>query len=382
VELDGREQRDELDRFWDAAVTGDPTPRTGRVDALTRQVIAKLAEPAPEDRSAAKQRTRRIIVAASASNANGGERGAMAVAVEPAPAPVGIRREDRADPGLYRIISIAGAIAAVLAVVVAIAYYGFNVGRGEPHRRTLPAAIEEPTPSPAPEVSTLVEIEIPADALPKSYAGASMARYTIPATTDANWTVFQNALLVYVRLGSLKVSADSPMLLQRAGGSEEWETVPSGSDVSLDGGDAVMMLNMSASTFANDTALPVDLIIWSLSTETPSSSPAPAKWILGDYALSGSAGSNSVLLQGRPATLRIELQAIEAGATLPAVTADQFQMVIAWPVNADATPVAASISRMSTGEVLNYSSQSKLIVKSTFVITGGEGTPVIQTPTP
>jgi hypothetical protein len=386
VELDDRRRADELDHYWDAVMRGESPRRPDSMDDLDVAVIARVGEPRISERlDAARHRVRRHILAPTTLAS------AQGVRTQPSARAEVDRSDrsgppqsvDRAAPARVHWLPVAIAIAAVLVLAVGIGYYGLGIGRSDNHHRnTIPAVNVQATPTPSSIDETLVDVEIPAEFLPKSYAGASIAHYTVPIGSQSTWTVFQNALLHYIWKGSLTVSADTPMRVQRAGVTGIWETIPSGIEVELEGGDAALMLGMSSSSFSNFGSIPVEMVVWSLSTETPLSSPAPSEWILGDYTLINGPGASPIGLQGRSATLQLRSSVLESGSTLPAPPVDELRLVITWPDNGAGTPVAVFLSRPASGAVENFGKTSTLVFVSTFQIAGSAGTPIIATQEP
>ena len=366
-----RQRADVLDRYWDAALRGDPLPRLEDVDDVTAAVIKLLGEPhmSPQQLEA-QQRVRRQIISptiVSEDTTSTMERRETNDAASGSRAmgwPVDQRGLARPRWGVAPL-----AAAALLLLTLGFAAVVFEGAR--PDRTTL-IAIDQATPLPGVTEETLVDIRLPAEALPQGVAGSALSHFTLLPGDRTTWRVFQNVNLVYVLRGALIVRPDGPMQVSRSGRTGAWDTVASGDEVKLGPGDAGLMLNRTTIGFDNAGPDQVEFVQWILASGPRSDPPMPSAWVVNAYDLSGAGG---VTLPGEPAQLRLRRLVMAANASDRAPPGAVLQFAITPPFNMTGTPVAAAVTVTRLGDrVVNTSfGQEATVYVVTLEPTGAAG---------
>jgi hypothetical protein len=150
------------------------------------------------------------------------------------------------------------------------AYLAFGpprLGRQAEQPAGLPAAFSTPASPPADMMAeeTLLEITLPADALPNTvYSGQN--HYTIPPGSSARWepsrfssTCCTGSRLNYVFEGAYTVRSEGPIQVLRSG-AERWEDVPAGTEIMLEPGDALLTWMDDSFDAVNASSAPVELL--------------------------------------------------------------------------------------------------------------------------
>jgi len=177
------------------------------------------------------------------------------------------------------------ATAALVVFTLTFAYLAFGPprsGRQAEQATSLPAALSTPATPPAGVIAaeTLLEITLPADALPDNiYSGQN--HYTIPAGSNGRWepTSFSTTCCTGVRLnyvleGTYTVRGEGAMQVLRSGAAR-WEDVPAGTEIALDPGDALLSRMDDGFDAVNSSSAPVGLLEGVLFDGEVSNDPIP-----------------------------------------------------------------------------------------------------------
>ena len=269
---------DALNSFWNDLLrasgaqdgAGEPlSPETA--DAVRRLHILGAAPPPASSR----ERVRRSLRQPFRAVPNGKEQSMFAVTdiLQPGPMPVhtlppsrtaltkALRRRWLEQPLVY------AAIAAVLLVVVAGVIVSQLTDRSGPGGRAgIPAPVSVAgTPSPAAGVATLIEITIPAEAVPSGDAILPALGYNVlEPGRSGTWEPIccSGPMLEYVVSGMYTVRPEAEIDVIRAGG--ETERIAAGAVTTLEPGDALLTDNTVVMESANHGTEPVDLLVWFL----------------------------------------------------------------------------------------------------------------------
>ena len=214
------------------------------------------------------------------------------------------------------------ATAALVVFTLTFAYLAFGPPRsgGQTEQAaSLPAVFSTPASPPAEMITeeTLVEITLPADALPDTiYSGQN--HYTIPPGSNGSWepsrfssTCCTGPRLNYVLEGTYSVRGDGPMQVLRSG-AERWEEVPAGTEIVLEPGDALVSQMDDSFDAVNSSSVPVQLLDGVLFDGEMSTDPIPQErsgrpaWTFHDQDImltQQSVPSGPMILRLRQATL-------------------------------------------------------------------------------
>ena len=382
MERDERRRADALDRYWDAALRGDTPPRPKEVDEVAAALVARLGERrAPP--AEARQRVRRQLIESAGAVKGAGQGRALPRsdgAAGERTAPRWPMARPLPPPGRRRRTRLA--TAALLLLTIALGYWAFGPDRADQPGRIpaldAPATPAQATPAPVAPDETLVEVEIPAGALPPGLAGAAFDDNTLRPGLRTTWTVRQDLHLRYVRTGTLTVRADGPVRVQRAG-TRTWEEIAAGAEVNLGPGDAVLLLDVATAEFANLGAGPVELVGMILAAGTDPANPTPGEWVTRDYQLSEPGG---VSLPGGPLVLRLKRVALAPEAILPRAPTAIVQFGLTAPKNAAGTPTASDVARRSDGSLANFGDEATVYVAALEATGGPPGSPAPGGSTP
>ena len=265
------------------------------------------------------------------------------------------------------------------------------VGRGSPTalaQEGTPSA-EDGAPAAAPaaaEGETLLEVTLPADALPRGDAVSSgLAHVTVPPGHRSTWAAAAGAAhpgsrLEYVLAGTYAVRAEGEVRVLRGGGGGAPETVPAGTAVELGPGDALVSRAETGYEAANPGAGPLELLAWVVVAGIPARMPGPGGWVFHEHDLQEAAAAPPV--PAGPATLRLRRVELAPDATLPPpVGAARFFVTL--PTNAAGTPVVPSIGQRSDGTIRNVGRDvTPLYVLTLEPARGAVGSPVAGSPGP
>ncbi len=208
------------------------------------------------------------------------------------------------------------ATAFLVLLVLALGALALRPGSRLPDRLlTIPALVEAPaTPNPSEAASTaLAAITLPAGGLPGQVGGA-LNHFTIPAGTDSSTaSTWVSSCCVgvrfdYVLSGSFTLRGDGLVRLLRAG-TEDWEDVAAGTEITLNPGDAVLLRMEDAFAAANANAAPVGLLEGVLFDGFVADDPIPAGWTYQDQDII----SSPAPLPSGPLTLRLTQSTLAAG---------------------------------------------------------------------
>ena len=109
---------------------------------------------------------------------------------------------------------------------------------------------------------TLLDLPIPADMIPRGDPlGSSLAHYTLPPDTTTTWDVRQMRV-DYVSSGTYTVRSEGSVQIVRAGGIDELASVPSGTEITLGPGDAMIAPRETTSDYTNPGPDPAELLTW------------------------------------------------------------------------------------------------------------------------
>jgi hypothetical protein len=211
----------------------------------------------------------------------------------------------------------------------------------------IPAAIASPELLVTTHVTSLLDVEIPTQAMPGGRVmGAALAHQTILADTHSTWNV--PALRVeYVLAGTYRVRSDGPTQVIRAGTGASPETLAAGSEIVMTPGDAMVAWGATTSDYANPGSSPVELLMWMLTPDDSSRDPTPKGWIANDVALEPQ-------LPGSMGTARVWLTQVELEPDgLLAPPPNTLQMSITLPASMQETSAAPAVATRRDGTVLN-----------------------------
>lgn len=385
--MDERQQADALDGFLDHLATGETSGDEVDSDLarIARRYRALGQSPAP---TGARERVQRRVASGGDRKAHGGE---------PPEQLTHILDVDRSNmspngrayvsaayglPSTPRIqwVGVQFATALLLVVTLGLGYLALRPGTPDEQRLAAPPALVMPaTPTPgqiAEEI--LLDLSIPAVAIPSGDGSSSgLLHATIPPGTQGSWQAPSGACcsglrVDYVLQGSYSVQASGPVQVVRASGSGTPETVPAGTKLVLESGDAMIAPNETAFDAANTGSTPVQLLAWNLLAGAGPDAQVPSNWVQqnGDvkFGLSVPAG---------PATVRLRRITLAPEGELPAPSGVlQFGLTV--PDYAAGTPVAFGTGKLTNGTIGNSGDEPVTIHVLTFVPTG----PGMETSTP
>jgi hypothetical protein len=190
---------------------------------------------------------------------------------------------------------------------------------------------------------TLLDLPIPADMIPRGDApGTGFIHYTLPPGTTTTWD--SPALHVeYVISGTYTVRSDGSMQIVAAGEGGEPTSIPSGTEITLGPGDAMIAPRETISIYTTSGSDPVELLFWEVNEgDEAQTDPTPPGWMTHDIELN----HQPPLPQGagRLRLRRIELAAEEALSAPP----DTLQLAVTLPENAAGTPTPDFIEHRIT----------------------------------
>jgi hypothetical protein len=246
--------------------------------------------------------------------------------------------------------------AALVVLVLGLIYVALGPGqRDNGQSATAPAEIlptVAATPG-EPVEETLLSVAISAEELPRSdriFAG--LAHVTIPAGLISTWegdntNCCPGLRIDYVLAGDMTVQATGPMRVVPA--NREPRTVPAGTEVVLEAGDAVVLAYQITATFANPDASPVEVLDWIVTDDSGSYSVSgvPPEWQVHHVD-----NRERVDMPPGSATVRLRRVELPGLAELP-VPPNSLQFAVTLPANDAGTPTSSSIGSGSDGEVRN-----------------------------
>jgi hypothetical protein len=250
------------------------------------------------------------------------------------------------------------ATAALVLLTLGTSYVAFqrshtNTKSGQP--ASIPALVAPATPSPSRPAEELLDLPIPDEMIPRSDAlGSGLGHETIPPGSTATWDL--PALHVeYVISGTFTVRPTGSMQIVRAGGGGELESVRSGTEITLEPGDAMIAPRETTSDYTNPGPAPAEILTWSMhESATGTASVPPNEWVSHDVDTSPQpplpAGAGRLRLR------RIELAPKEELAPLPGT----LQFAVTLPENAAGTPAPGSVERRvsrSGAAIRNFGSE-------------------------
>jgi hypothetical protein len=250
------------------------------------------------------------------------------------------------------------ATAALVLLTLGASYVAFqrshtNGESGQP--ASIPALVASTPPSASHPAQELLDLPIPNEMIPRGDAiGSGLGHETIPPGTTATWDL--PALHVeYVISGTVTVRSTRPSQVVRAGGGGEPESVQSGTEITLEPGDAMMAPRETTSDYTNPGPAPAEILTWSMHEGASFTiSPPPGEWVSHDVDVSAQppfpAGAGRLRLR------RIELAPKEELAPPPGT----LQFAVTLPENAAGTPTPGSIEHRisrSGAAIRNFGSQ-------------------------
>jgi len=228
------------------------------------------------------------------------------------------------------------ATALLLAVTLGLGYLALRPGILNRDRlAALPVLMVPATPTPGQTLDeTLLEISIPASAIPSGDGGESgLLHATIPPGTEGSWQApsgpcCSGLRVDYVLEGSYTVRASGPVQVVRASGSRTPETVPADIDLVLGPADAMIRPNETTFTATNTGTTPVQLLAWVLLAGAGPAAQVPWNWI-GHH----SDVQSGLSVPAGPATVQLRRVTLAPGAVLvPPPDALQLSVTLPAPV--------------------------------------------------
>jgi hypothetical protein len=278
--------------------------------------------------------------------------------------------------------------AAVLLVMLAIGYAWFRPGNSA-QRETIPAVVAPATPvptsTPTPGVSDqeLLEIPLPAEAVPAGPASASLSHLTLLPDEQAAHAPLDGVEVHYVMSGQLTTQVDEDVQVLRADNSA-WEPAPASTPIELGAGDAVLFIDVPDIAFANPGSASAEVLVFGLTSDSTGQMPFDVEgWIVNDYAQVGGTfpiASPGILLPGAPAVLRLNLLVLDPDALVPTVPPDRFRLIVVVPENGLGTPTVPNVSTSPDSRTRNLGLTSIAIYSVTLEIPGSDGTPLAADP--
>gem|GEM_PF-5477312 len=267
-----------VNRVWNTVVAGlpdEPGSTDPSVDETLRHLHALGAAPPP---ASSRERVRQRLRTADRSRYRDGGSIMPGDASPWRPSPNGsvidpalARPLDRSGPTRmpWRRLSALPAAALLLAIVGAVIVGAIVASRDPDQWVDQPPIVAPSTLSPVatPEDATLLDIDIPAEAIPDSDGYVAGITYdTVPAgaVTEVVWSnsCCHGPLVQHVLGGALTFTVGAPTSVVRADGSTE--TVPADSAVELVPGDTLLSRNEHTVTITNAGAEPADIVGWHL----------------------------------------------------------------------------------------------------------------------
>jgi hypothetical protein len=210
---------------------------------------------------------------------------------------------------------IYAAVAAMLLTIIAGIAASQLIDRSNPGGRAgIPAVSVAGTPSPEAGGETLLEITIPAEAVPSGDAITPALGYNVlEPGRSGTWEPIccSGPMLEYVVSGVYTVRPESEIQVIRAGG--ETERIAAGAEATLAAGDALLTDITVVMESANHGTEPVDLLVWFLYDY--SASPFGGKAFPGWVQVTEDLPWTAFDLTG-PLTLRLRLDELEPDAVL------------------------------------------------------------------
>jgi hypothetical protein len=235
------------------------------------------------------------------------------------------------------------ATAALVLLTLGASYVAFqqshtNTESGQP--ASIPAIVAPATPSPSRPVEELLDLPIPDEMIPRvDTLGSGLGHETIPPGTTATWDL-PVLHVEYVISGTFTVRSTGPMQIVRAGGGGAPESVRSGTEITLEPGDAMIAPRETTSDYTNPGPAPAELLTWSMHEDVSGTTGIPPdEWVSHDVDVSAQPPLPPG--PGRLRLRRIELAPKEELAPPPGT----LQFGVTLPDNAAGTPTAGSIER-------------------------------------
>jgi hypothetical protein len=384
---------DDMRRYWDELVQGK-SAKPGELDpqlaSLIQQLHAQRDVVPPPDPAYARHLREDLMN----QTADAGTVPLIPPSVA-VPAPNG-----RTQPRSWRASVLPGmesrthrrwrlgpfATAVLVLLVLGLVYVVFGPGRADNSRPAgIPAVVFPtsttipPTPTPVATEETLLQVTIPADALPHGEGVSSgLAHFSIPPGTRSTWEPYccPGPMVEYVLEGTYTVRAEAAIQLVRADGTVE--EVPAGTEVVLGPGDGLISRNETVVEAANTGATPVELLNWVLIEKGDFGGHSLLGWVDHMADVQG-----PLAVPAGPATLLLRRVELAPDATFPAPAAGTLRFGVTLPNNAAGTPVAADLGQQSDGTIRTVGAEAITIYILTLEPAGGAtGSPVASSPTP
>jgi hypothetical protein len=235
------------------------------------------------------------------------------------------------------------ATAALVVLTLGASYVAFqrsHTNRESGRAVSIPALVASTTPSASHPAQELLDLPIPNEMIPRGDTlGSGLGHETIPPGTTATWDS-PTLHVEYVISGTFTVRSTGPMQIVRTGGGGEPEAVPSGTEITLGPGDAMVTPRETTSHYANPGPTPAEILTWSMNEgASVASGPTPDDWITHDVDVSQQPPFPAG--EGRLRLRRIELAPKEELTPPPGA----LQFGVTLPENAAGTPTPGSIER-------------------------------------
>ena len=174
------------------------------------------------------------------------------------PQRTGYTRGPEGQSGTRRVLALLATAALVLLTLGAsfVAFQRSHTSRESEEPASIPALVAPSTPSSSRPAEELLDLTIPEEMIPRGDAlGSGLGHESIPPGTTATWDL--PALHVeYVISGTTRVRSTGPTQIMRAGGGGEPESVPSGTEITLGPGDAIVTPREATSDYTNPGPAP------------------------------------------------------------------------------------------------------------------------------
>jgi hypothetical protein len=357
----------ELDRFWDARVTGNLIDGI-LSDPVLEEVVHRFqtaedvnrADPAFvdhlwEDLMSATATTYPPVTSSPIESAT-----------------VSGQQDIRPVIELPRIIR--HQLSAVVAAAILLAALGGIAGfwlldRGDSGSHTGAPAIYAPaTPSPTAESpnATLVDTVLPAGTLSKGGKtgedGSVFILATIPPNTNGTWTPAADDCqcdgirLISVVDGSIVIKADGPVQVFRSDGSESAEAIATGSDATLGAGDTALFASSVHYETSNPQTTPARIVYWVKTglNLLNDNTAYPDTWqVAKTYDSSGVGGAVDPALAGA-VTLRLQRETVPANASSTVRLTDTWFLITDPALSQYGTNSDQSITNVTTAPVTYF----------------------------
>ncbi|HEY7030473.1 MAG TPA: hypothetical protein VH482_04050 [Thermomicrobiales bacterium] len=381
------------DRYWDAAVRGEPPDVA--IDPALAEAIARVHQlddaPAPDPVFVARLEDALVhgVVLTGAGGAprpNGIATPLPLRSPAPHPHPNGVAT---GHASRRRWVLAQLATAALLLVTLAAGFVALRSRPDEPGNHPAGAGDGLEIPAPAGWSSTLL-LRATLKSVPAGSVNARLDRWTFPSGTGESWgTAPRLPELLYVETGRLTVTVDAAATLARAASVKRGAAaVPPNSPLGLRAGDLLVVPAGARFALSPDAAASPALLVVVL---TPADDPEPAASVppavavqpLGTGTLVGfSGGSGTVTLRRLVATPGMSIpEEVTAGPELLVVESGAVGMrasAAAPEVTRAAGKNGSAVVAMGAHLVLRTSGQAPLALLRLTIVplpTAGNGTP-------